>query len=323
MNNIKEALLNLLERVLGKSSRGNHGNYKFVCPFHVSNPPGKKKLEINLENQNWSCWTCKNINKTSGKTIKSLFNKLELPEEYFKELKFIIPNNKTKQVEIQPNQVELPKEFTSILDNIYFESKKTKNLKQIFANKSFNYLKNRGITEQDIKKYNIGYCFEGIYEGRIIIPSYNEKGKLNYFMARDITDSSYQKYKNPVVKNDDIIGMELYINWNLPIVLVEGIFDFLTLKRNCIPLFGKNISEALMKKIVTSKIKKIYIALDKDAIKDSLKYCEELMKMGKEIYLVELDGKDINSIGFNHFLEILEKTPIFTFQKLISKKLLI
>ena len=31
--------------------------------------------------------------------------------------------------------------------------------------------------------------------------------------------------------------------------------------------------------------------LDPDAIKNALKYCEELMTYGKEIYLVELDGK--------------------------------
>lgn len=73
MENNTAALLNLLERVLGKSSRGNHGNYKFVCPFHTSNPPGKKKLEINLDSQQWSCWTCSNINNAKGKTIKLYF----------------------------------------------------------------------------------------------------------------------------------------------------------------------------------------------------------------------------------------------------------
>ena len=57
------------------------------------------------------------------------------------------------------------------------------------------------------------------------------------------------------------------INWNVPIVLCEGAFDAISIKRNAIPLFGKNISKKLMQKLVTSEVKKVYLALDKDAIK--------------------------------------------------------
>ncbi len=38
---------------------------------------------------------------------------------------------------------------------------------------------------EDIIKYNIGFCNEGPYGGRVIIPSYDDNGKLNYFIARD------------------------------------------------------------------------------------------------------------------------------------------
>lgn len=318
MENTTQALLNLLERVLGKSSKGNYGNYQFVCPFHTSNPPGKKKLEINLETQSWNCWVCGNSEKSKGKTIKSLFKKIGLNEEYFNELKFVLPNHKnSKNLEENYSHIILPKEFIPL--KIDFNNS-SKSLENIYQNQALTYLQSRGITQQDILKYNIGICLSGKYENRVIVPSYDEHGKLNYFIARDFTNSQ-SNYKNPPIKNIDIIGMELYINWDLPIVLVEGIFDFLTLKRNCIPLFGKNISDALMKKIVTSKVKKIYLALDKDAQKDILKYCEELIQMGKEIYWVELDGKDISDIGFKHFLEILENVQPVTFQDLIMKKL--
>jgi hypothetical protein len=45
------------------------------------------------------------------------------------------------------------------------------------------------------------------------------------------------------------------------------------------------------------------------------------MDYGKEVYLVELDGKDANEIGFEHFLTILEQTPVLTFSGLLEKKL--
>jgi len=312
MENSTQALLNLLERILGKSDKKSRGNYAFKCPNNCH--ATKKKLEINLETQNWQCWICGNTETMKGKTIRSLFKRIGVNDEYLSELRLVIPNTKVQR-EYQYDQIALPEEFCALYNLASQDI-----LTNININKAKTYLKNRGITVNDILKYNIGICLEGRYENRIIIPSYNEVGKLNYFIARDFTNAQ-SSYKNPIIKNKDIIGMEFYINWNLPIILCEGIFDALTIKRNCIPLFGKNISDALMKKIVTSQVQKIYIALDKDAIKDSLKYCEELMDIGKEVYLCELDGKDINEIGFKHFLEILEKTNVLTLQDLITKKL--
>ena len=76
-----------------------------------------------------------------------------------------------------------------------------------------------------------------------------------------------------------------------------------------------------MKKIVSSQVQKIYVALDNDALKEALKHCETLMSFGKEVYLVELDGKDANEIGFEHFLNIIESTEPVTFSSLVNKKL--
>jgi hypothetical protein len=98
-------------------------------------------------------------------------------------------------------------------------------------------------------------------------------------------------------------------------------FDALTIKRNVIPLFGKTISEALMKKIVGSQVQKVYIALDNDALKEAIKHCERLLSFGKEVYLVELGGKDASEIGFERFLENIEATPPLNFTSLITKKL--
>ncbi len=119
----------------------------------------------------------------------------------------------------------------------------------------------------------------------------------------------------------DVIGFELYINWDAPIILVEGIFDALTIKRNVIPLFGKVLHSKLMQKLVKSSVDRIYIALDNDARKDALKQAETLMSYGKEVYLVEMEGKDANEIGFEQFLNTLEKTVPLNLKTLIEKKL--
>jgi DNA primase len=154
----------------------------------------------------------------------------------------------------------------------------------------------------------------------IIVPSYDSNGNLNYFTGRNFDKNSTLKYKNPDVSRD-IIPFELFINWEVPLILCEGMFDAIAIKRNVIPLLGKNIQSNLMKKIVTSVVKKIYIALDKDALKEALQFCEQLMNEGKEVYLVDLDGKDPSELGFRHFTELIQHTYPLTFSKLFEKKL--
>lgn len=303
-------ILNLLESVLGKSHNTSKGNAAFKCPLCNHHKP-KLEIQVNTNEKGenpYHCWVC----NAKGKKLSTLFAKINVPANKMEELKLLVQPGKT--IEYATEEIKMPKEFIP-LSNIDSLDKLTK----LEARRAIHFLKKRNITLEDVLKYNIGFCNEGKYSGRVIIPSYNEYGHINYFIARAYTDLD-RKYKNPPVSNK-VIGWELNINWDAPIILCEGVFDALTIKRNVIPLFGKVINETLMMKLVTSTVKKVYIALDKDAYKDALKHCQTLMDYGKEVYLVELDGKDANEIGFEHFLTILEQTPVLTFSGLLEKKL--
>jgi DNA primase len=237
---------------------------------------------------------------------------MKAPSNKLTELNMIIaPGKEYKQIS---TMLELPKEFISLTDIV--ENRIT----TIESKHAIRFLRKRGITPEDIIKYNIGFCNDGPYKERVIIPSYDENGIINYFIARAYKEGP-TKYKNPPADAKSAIGWELYINWDAPIILVEGMFDALTIKRNVIPLFGKIIHEKLMKKLVRSSVNRIYIALDPDAIKNAFKYAEQLMAYGKEVFLVELDGKDANEIGFERFLNIIENTEPLNFQSLLAKKL--
>jgi len=95
----------------------------------------------------------------------------------------------------------------------------------------------------------------------------------------------------------------------------------IAIKRNAIPLLGKNIQLELMKKIVSSFVQKIYIALDKDAIKQALHFCEQLMAEGKEVYLVDMQDKDPSEMGFKNFTKLIQKTVPLTYSSLLEHKL--
>jgi len=307
---VNELLVSLVNSVLGIGKRTSKGNQSYNCPFCNHHKP---KLEINFtDNKNgdnpWHCWAC----DKKGRKLRSLFKQIKASPEYFSQLKKLVKSGyEVEEIKIEEKILELPKEFKNLIGS-----------KNIISRHASAYLKRRNINKDDILKYNIGYCEYGPYADRIVIPSYNSKGILNYFTSRTFKEDTFQTYKNPDTSRN-IIPFEMFINWDLPVILCEGPFDAIAIKRNVIPLLGKNIQSNLMKKLVSSKVKKIYIALDTDAIKQALKFCEELLNEGKEVYLVELPGKDPSEMGFKEFTKLVQKaTPLNQFS-LMEKKIML
>lgn len=301
-------VLGLLEVNLGPGKPDKNGkDYTFYCPFCKHHKP---KLVVNVESGVYNCWTC--YPATKGKNPVSLLKKLAANPDYVREMKSYFSNSREDATQSETLQVTLPKEFVSLLDSS--ES-------SIDKNRALAYVRSRGMTESDIKKYNIGYCRSGKYENRVIIPSYDKNGILNYFVARSIDKNSSRKYDAPSCKKSEIIGMESLINWKIPIILCEGAFDAIAIKRNAIPLFGKSITKTLMKKLVESEVRTVYLALDKDALREALDYAERLINYGKDVYLLDLKGKDPSQIGFKNMVHLLHDAEQLTFSNLFKKKI--
>ena len=264
----------------------NKGNIAHHCPFCQS---PRKKMEVqtitNDKGENpWHCWVC---NK-SGKKLSTLFKSLNVSRDKLTELYNLLniqPKYSSREIgslHSSTTVLDLPKEYIPLYrhsDSIEYKN-------------AIHYLRSkRKITLAEIVKYGIGYCETGEYAKKIIIPSYDETGKLNYFVGRAYYEAESFKHKNPDVSKN-CVGFELFINWSLPIVLVEGSFDAIAVRRNAIPLFGKTISEDLRKKIIENKVEKLYICLDKDAQKQALEHAEYFMNNGVEVYFVDLQEKD-------------------------------
>jgi len=301
-------VLGLLEHVLGKGKGSKtNSDYAFHCPICKHKNP---KLIINIKSGQYNCWTCEI--PTKGKTPVSLFKKLQVDIDKIQEMKSYFKNDNINiQKIVNTNKAILPKEFISL----------TKNDNSLDYRQAISYIKQRGITLSDIVKYNIGYCKSGKYKNRIIIPSYNRFGDLNYFVGRSYEKEPGLKYDAPSVDKKSIIGMEYFINWSTPIILCEGALDAIAIKRNAIPLFGKVIPDALMMKLVQTQVKTVYLALDNDVIKLSLNYAEQLLNLGKEVYLIELEGKDPSKLGFEKMTKLLHTAKPFTFADIILKRL--
>ena len=142
---------------------------------------------------------------------------------------------------------------------------------------------------------------------------------LNYFVSRAFYDTP-QKHKNPKVSKD-IIGFDLYVNWNEPIVICEGVFDAIAIRRNAIPIFGKTIPPKLEKKILDKKVSRIYVCLDSDAINNSIQLCEKLMGWGIKVHLVQLDSEDASELGYDKINTKIYNTPELNLLSLVEYKM--
>jgi len=305
---VNNLLVNIVNSVLGVGKPTARGNQAYTCPFCYHHKP---KLEINFDDSvkgnPWHCWVC---NK-KGTNLVVLLKQAKAPEEKIFELKKHVTYSEIGVQSRKVEAVELPKEFKPLSEITSSD---------IVGKQALKYLKRRGVTKADILRYNIGYCEGGMYDNMIVVPSYSHEGALNYFVARNFNPHSPVKYKNPPLSKD-VIPFELFINWSSPLILCEGPFDALAIKRNAIPLLGKHIQKELMKKIVTSEVKKIYIALDKDAQQDAIRFCEQLMNEGKEVYLVDLNEKDPSEMGFESVTNLIQNTNPLSEYDLMDRKL--
>ena len=297
------SLLSLLESVIGRSKKTSGNNVSFKCPLcnHY-----KHKLEVDLNTQYWHCWVC----NSKGRKLYNLFKKINATITQIKDLnKYVDSYIPVKEKKV--THVSLPSEFKLILNG-------NKNNPE-FRN-ALMYLKNRGITRHDIVRYGIGYCETGPYEKMIIIPSYDHNGNLNFFTGRSYYKDATFKHKNPKVSKD-IIGFDLFINWNQPITIVEGAFDAIAVKRNAIPLFGKIILDSLKKKIIEKKVQDIYIALDSDARNKALDICQYFIDNGIRVYLIDLKDKDPSELGYKNIINKKQMTSNITGSGLMMQKL--
>jgi DNA primase len=279
-----EALVELLEEVLGDHGLHypNHGQISFNCPV-CDDGRNKHNLEVNYVVNVYKCWSCGDSEGTHG-PLGRIFDRYGNKKQ--KKLYNVLKPETVVKREKKKKSLKLPDSFTLFKDSspVY-----------PVRRQAMNYLKNRGITDEMIEKYGIGFCDKGDHAGRIIVPSYDKKGELNYYIARSWNPMSRAKYKNPEAEKDKIIFWENLIDWNKDIFLVEGAFDGLFLE-NSIPMLGKHMSELLFETIYLNAKGNITICLDADAWENAVKLYHELNggDLWGKIKLIKLpDDSDI------------------------------
>jgi hypothetical protein len=318
------AIIEIIQGFLGKpkseSSTSNKSQWQFNCPGPTCrHDVDKFNLEYNSKKKMFKCWKCEpkfsghvySLVKEYGSNQDLLRLSSILPSDKIKKLK----DNSPKKARLDHNLVtcKLPEGYIPI------GKKRNTNLYKT----AWNYLVNeRKVSPNLIDKYQIGYTETGPRRFRIIIPSKNSLGKFNYYEARSYLKNAeipYIKPSSDEVAKSDIIFNEYFINWDLPVFLVEGVFDMLRLP-NAIPVLGKEASELLIDELLKHN-STVIICFDPDAIKKTEETFSILSSLGLNTFFVDLTpyNKDISKIFEDHgkeevarAIKNLKKINLFT-----------
>ena len=280
--------IKIVKNILGFYKKQSN-EYLFKCPYCNHH---KNKLSVNFGSNVYKCWIC----DARGKNIRRLVRRFGDMGQLSKwdsltghdfassreSLEDLLFGEEPEEIRIH---MDLPAGFKTL----------TKSTKSISDYPAYNYLRNRGLTDKDILKYKIGYCTEGKYKNRIIIPSFDDEGYLNFFVARSYIGDK-MKYKNPSISRD-IIFNELIVDWDSDIVLTEGVFDAIV-ARNAVPILGSTLRETskLFKKIINYD-SSIFIALDPDAESKAMTLVANLLRYDIEVWKMDLPyNKDLGSM---------------------------
>ena len=283
----------IISTILGDNYRSND-EHLFACPYCKHH---KKKLSINIEKNLYKCWICESTGRDIRRLVRRFgdFNQLQAWDKLtnrinINEFDDLFTENAAKRIDSQ--LIVLPSGFISL-----------NNEASLSATPALNYLKKRGILDKDTLYWKMGYCMDGRYANRIIVPSFDDNGDLNYFVARNFS-SDPRKYLNPPVSKD-IIFNELYLEWDTDLVVTEGIFDAIVAGPNAVPLLGSTLrpNSKLFMKIVQNDTP-VFLALDPDADKKEKRIIKLFLTYGLEVYKIDISGyQDVSDMGREEFLK--------------------
>lgn len=255
----------------------------FFCPKCKHH---KKKLSVNLEKNKFQCWVCgfrgnnvrRLIRRFGSFTDQQEWAKFDNSVEIASFEEAFSMQQETEENVLQ--KIDLPEEFKTLCsDNLSLASKPI-----------LRFLYQRGVSDADILKWKIGYCPSGEYKERIIIPSFDDDGDVNYFVARTY-GNDWMKYKNPPASRD-IVFNELYIDFDDDLIIVEGVFDAVV-AGNAVPILGSSLREGskLIKKIVEHDTP-VYIALDPDVEAKAMRLIKKMLTFDIEVYKIDIAPYD-------------------------------
>lgn len=264
------------------------GEVWVCCPICIENgetPDTRYRLGVNYVTGQAHCFNCHWTSDNIVFTARSLAAAAEV------DLRGTVVTQhkeRTERAKVKPEPA--PTYLTNLP-----EGYERFNYKSPFEKRALAYLMDRGITRDQIQRWEIGYAMVGVYAGRIIIPVVHD-GKIAGVACRDYTGISDLRWKNSESLRG-IFGMK----GNKYATISEGAMDALRIEtlvpgEDSIAMFGSNISDEQMEMLKRYTGGITYLG-DHDApgCKGARINCEDMAMAGLKVRVsipARLDGSD-------------------------------
>lgn len=316
--------IEFIRKVFGDSTREVSGNASVLCPYCAEKKSEfytKKKLAIRVSDHLCHCWVC----DWRSRNLLPLLRKFYpgFVKDYFnggfaerQEASFTRTEESHRGKEI----VSLPEGF-QLCESLREQPNRNQ------GKKAAHYVSGRNGIESvnDFWYWKFGYVpydpenpDSKTYYNRVIIPSFDANGEVNYFTGRSLQEGSKKPYLNPNILREDIVFNEINVRWDEELILVEGPFDLVALgtEKNATCCLGSTLGPEflLFQKIVENQTP-VVIAFDFDACKKALVVAKSLSEYGIPVrFMTHLlcDTKDVGSLDFKRIDELLDIAPNFS-----------
>jgi len=278
-------------------------NVAVKCPNCSKTRSNKKKLVIRLDDGRYHCWVC----GLKGRSLLGLYKKYA-PERIDDVKKIIGKSGSYDLFDHEHNEdseheekIQIPTGFVLLATNLETRDPDIKS--------AISYCRSRGLGLRDMWHYRIGTCTNGRFRRRVVIPSFNKQGELNYYAGRSIDDDNKMKYINASVPKISVVFNEINIDWKKELALVEGPLDLVKCNANSTCLLGSHLSEEslLFREIVKNQTS-IVIALDPDAEKKSHRIAAMLSSYGVNVRMAAIPiDQDVGDMSHKEFTAIREE----------------
>lgn len=251
----------------------SNGWVELHCPYRFCSDPSFH-LGVNLKTGAHHCWICGNKGGPAKLAMHLLHMRYEQAE------KIIIPYLSETEIEETQHQncIDFPKNSKEILPQNYRD-----------------YLIKRNFDPDEIKiKYGVrAGNISGFFANRLIIPITKNKNLVN-MVGRTIFNTS-PRYKS-LPNEKAVIPLNSCI-YNLDSVedqaiIVEGVFDVWRLGRCSVSIFGKVISANQVIELAKKKLKRAFVMLDKNEIKNASQIASTLSHFIPEVEVINLTHVD-------------------------------
>jgi len=303
------------------ANSGNGDRLSGACPIHGGS--NKTHFRVSVSR---NCWNCFGQCHGGGNAIDFVAKKEDIG---FRDAAVLIQNWFLGETQQQTKAVAIPeRQTTMVVAPVVSETRpspvleeqsesasdqpedKAENKVLRFALNKLDathpYLRERGLTEETIATFGLGYCGKGLLRGYIAIPIHNMEGELVAYAGRwpGTPEEGVGKYKLPqgFRKNLELFNQHRAASSDsdAPLVVVEGYLDAIKLHQagyeRVVALMGASLSAEQEERIfhLCEEDGRVILFLDNDE-SGRKGQADALLRLSKRLYVhaVNLGSREV------------------------------